>query len=1126
MVEKNVVRQDIVELLFKGSGFEDIFHGEDALNQFTESARGAGSALDDTGQSMMELFAQSELLGKIADTGKKVLAALMECVDAAAAFETSLAKLETIADTSAVSMENLSDDLLALSNNTGVAVTSLTESAYQAISASVDTASAVEFVAQANELAVGGFTSTETAVDVLSTAINAYGLEVSQAGQLSDYLITTQNLGKTSVDELAQSVGKVIPLASAYNVEMDNLSAAYAVLTANGIATAETGTYLKSMFNELADSGSAVASVLQEETGKSFSQLSASGESLGDILAIIGASVEGDATAFSNLWSSSEAGVGALSLLNAGTARYNSVLHEMQNSTGAASKAYETMTDTAAHAQEELVNAANNLKIAVGNGLLDTFSELNSKGAEALKWLTEFVQEHEALVSGLTVGVAVAALLTVGLVGMSVAVTTLTASAAALNVTTGGLLLVVGSLIAGAAALTGVLVGLSGAFSDEEEEVADYNGTLKECRSEIELTEASLDKARRRYGENSDAVKKLESDLETLNKQYEKGGGYCEELREQAQAAADAIGALNESVQTQYTEIDTMQTSGMQAVSMLEALSERADKTDADLSLMQSYADYLNDTFHCNIVVDYDTGSLTGFNPENIVQGIFDDARQAEIEAASAALSDPDFLNSYTAAYEQMTLAQSNYQNVMKELLSHDNGLELSMMIREALQDGIRPEDINEASLRISDAYLTDNALPEDYLARFHDAAVAAVETEEAFISVDATAQGLCGTMDDTGAVYETLTGALQGNTAAAEEALDAMTAEEQGISDACSTVESYKDEILALCQAYDDAYAAAYDSFSGQFSLFDQAQADADATVAAAQTALDSQLSFWQNYNANLEVLAGTSAESLGITQENYDALMAYAQDGSEQAAGLAASMAQAIASGNEEAIVNLAETIGEIDAAQQTAADTTAQWQTGLNEAMQNTIHDMSDSLRELDMGTEAYSYADSTMSGYIDGILNSVSSARSAAQSVVSAVQSVFSSASLTYSASGAAGSVSLQANASGTTNAAEAFIAGEEGAELILDKGGSTVFPASETAKIIRAVEDYTDFSGGYIPGHTAAMQSSTISYAPQFYLSLNGGMSDTNLGKVKRWAQQAVNEAFESVLRVNPSVYVI
>ena len=56
----------------------------------------------------------------------------------------------------------------------------------------------------------------------------------------------------------------------------------------------------------------------------------------------------------------------------------------------------------------------------------------------------------------------------------------------------------------------------------------------------------------------------------------------------------------------------------MVAVAQLEALSKQSELTNADLDMMSQYADYLNNTFNCNIEVDYDTGKLTGFDPTNI----------------------------------------------------------------------------------------------------------------------------------------------------------------------------------------------------------------------------------------------------------------------------------------------------------------------------------------------------------------------------------------------------------------------------------------------------------------------------------------------------------------------------
>ncbi|MCD7958480.1 MAG: phage tail tape measure protein, partial [Ruminococcus sp.] len=364
---------------FTVKGLSDLESANTALDAIEKSAEGAGGGLEkasteldkasesskETSESFVELAAKSELVGQMQEAIGSVTDALAECVDAAAEFETVIAKVATIADTTETSIDEISDSILELSNETGVAATSLSDSVYSAISASVDTADAVDFVAQANALAVGGFTDAETAVDVLTTAINAYGLEASDAATISDYLITTQSLGKTTVDELANSMGRVIPLVSAYNVDMANLSSSYAILTKNGIATNEATTYLTAILNELGDSGSTVSAILQEQTGMSFSELSEAGYSLGDVMGILGDSVDNDATAFSNLWSQQTAGVGALSLLNSGTAEYNSTLSEMTSSTGVADAAYETMADTAEYAQQKLTTSAENLKTAI-----------------------------------------------------------------------------------------------------------------------------------------------------------------------------------------------------------------------------------------------------------------------------------------------------------------------------------------------------------------------------------------------------------------------------------------------------------------------------------------------------------------------------------------------------------------------------------------------------------------------------------------------------------------------------------------------------------------------------------------------------------------------------------------
>lgn len=338
--------------------------------------------------------AAGTLIADLVKTASSQLAGLAQsAIQTGSVYEVSLAKVGTIADLGKLSIQQLGDQITAMSNTMGIAATDIAEATYQAISAGQDTANAVAFAGQAAKLATAGFTSTTSAVDILTTALNAYGLSADQATHVSDVLLTTQNLGKTSVDEISSSMGRVIPLAAAYNVSVENLSSGLAVMTANGIATAEATTYAKSMLNELGNTGSTVGKILQAETGKSFAQLNAEGKSLGDVLQILYDNVDGDSTAFAGLWSSVEAGTGALSLASGGADKFNGVLAQMVDSAGATDTAYQTMTDTFQHSMESLQTTAENLSIDLFEAMEPGLKEAANWGTDCLNTLTSALNE-------------------------------------------------------------------------------------------------------------------------------------------------------------------------------------------------------------------------------------------------------------------------------------------------------------------------------------------------------------------------------------------------------------------------------------------------------------------------------------------------------------------------------------------------------------------------------------------------------------------------------------------------------------------------------------------------------------------------------------------------------------
>lgn len=311
-------------------------------------------------------------------------AAATASLNYASEFEKAFAKTSTLLDEKKIDFSKYKEDIIKVSNETGLAASEVANSTYEAISASVDPDKAVGFVNTAHKLAEGGFTELANSVDILSTVLNAYHMSADKSNHVSDVLIQTQNKGKVVVGELAQYMGKVLPVASSYNVSLEQVATNYAILTAQGIKASNATTYQKSLFNELAKSSSVVSQKLKETTGKTFPELMNSGKSVTEVLDILKNSVNGNNIEFANLFKNSNAKSAALALMSAGTKKFNKQLKEMKNSSGAAEKAYDKMANTTEHKLEVLKTNIQNSAISIGSELLPVVSDLLDDAEEHL----------------------------------------------------------------------------------------------------------------------------------------------------------------------------------------------------------------------------------------------------------------------------------------------------------------------------------------------------------------------------------------------------------------------------------------------------------------------------------------------------------------------------------------------------------------------------------------------------------------------------------------------------------------------------------------------------------------------------------------------------------------------
>ena len=167
-------------------------------------------------------------------------------------FQKNLFEVRTLLGDTGQSINSMSKELRNASASSGLALSSLSKAKYDIVSAGfANAAQSAKLLSATSNLAVAGVTSAASAADLLTTALNAFGQEADEATRASDVLVTTVRLGKTTMDELAASLGQVLPFARSAGLSLEGVGAAMATMTASGINTAESTTALKSAIVQL-----------------------------------------------------------------------------------------------------------------------------------------------------------------------------------------------------------------------------------------------------------------------------------------------------------------------------------------------------------------------------------------------------------------------------------------------------------------------------------------------------------------------------------------------------------------------------------------------------------------------------------------------------------------------------------------------------------------------------------------------------------------------------------------------------------------------------------------------------------------------------------------------------------
>ena len=380
-------------------------------------------------------------LGKTAKTAGKIAAGAMvaaatavatlgtAAVKSAAEYEAQLANVSTLltgteAEVAARTAE-IGDQVLEISNRTGVATADLTDGMYQVVSAFGDSADAAAILETAAKSAAAGNATTTDSINLLSAVTKGYGDTSAEAvQQAADLAFATVRLGQTSFPELAAGMGKVIPLASTMGLEQEQLWGAMATLTGVTGSTAEVVTQMKATMQAFLSPSKNMQAALKNMGYESGQALLESKGLQGSLDALKDA-VGGNELAFAGLFSSVEAQTAVLAMAGNQAENLTSKTAEMYEATGAANTAFERQTNNLKYDIKMIKNLGANFLTQLGTNILPYVREFAEAAlpvvSEALekiggymtgtiipaaKTAAKWISEHRTLILALAAGIA------------------------------------------------------------------------------------------------------------------------------------------------------------------------------------------------------------------------------------------------------------------------------------------------------------------------------------------------------------------------------------------------------------------------------------------------------------------------------------------------------------------------------------------------------------------------------------------------------------------------------------------------------------------------------------------------------------------------------------------------
>ena len=402
-------------------------------NTVVKTSNSSKKGIDSISQSMSKLEQNASMMAKILQVQlfirgfNLITQGFKSAVAEALEFNKAIGEISTISGSALGGIKQISAGVRELANELGRPIAEVAEAAYETISNYVvDTADSFDFLRDAQTLALATNSSLIDSVEALSSAMNSYKNSNLSASEASDVLFRSVDLGRLRLTEVANTLGKFLPLTAEMGVSMKEASAAFVTMTQAGVKANTAIIYMRALMTSLLKPSEAMRGIFDELGASSFPELVKSSGGFNLALNKIMESAEGAGIGVEKLTPNTRALNALLTITGNNAERFATVLDKMQVSAGAAAEAAAKMEETDYWQLTAATNELKNAFVTMGESavaVLAKFSPLISGIAANIPALTG------AVVTGSTIIIGQFTLLTAKALGLTTSLSALWAAA-------------------------------------------------------------------------------------------------------------------------------------------------------------------------------------------------------------------------------------------------------------------------------------------------------------------------------------------------------------------------------------------------------------------------------------------------------------------------------------------------------------------------------------------------------------------------------------------------------------------------------------------------------------------------------------------------------------------------